>query len=64
MSIEGKSVGGSITSKCSMDVNAHKFCNIKKISMETTGSSVLEVDVPNALKNTTFMMRLVLLSLR
>ena len=47
-----------------MDVNAHKFCTIKKISMETTGSSVLEVDVPNALKNTTFMMRLVLPSLR
>ena len=47
-----------------MDVTAHKFCNSKKISMETTGSSVLEVDVPNALKNTTFMMRLVLPSLR
>ena len=57
MALEGQSVGGSITSKCSLDINAGKYCNFKKISMETTGTSIVEVDIPNVCKNTTFMLR-------
>lgn len=52
-------MGGSITSKCTLDANAGKYCNIKKVSMETTGTSIVEMDIPNVLKNTTFMLRFV-----
>ena len=30
MALEGKSVGGSITSKCSLDISIGKYCNINK----------------------------------
>ena len=40
-----------------MDINAGRYCNFKKISMETTGTSIVEVDIPNVCKNTTFMLR-------
>ena len=57
MSVEGKNFISNLSGKFSIDFKPCAYFNVKKISIEENGASVCDIDVPNVLSGTTFMIR-------
>ena len=57
MSVEGKNFISNLSGKFSIDFKPCTYFNVKKMSIEENGASVCDVDVPNVLSGTTFMIR-------
>ena len=58
MTTEAKtSTGKPVISKVSADFGPCDHCNIKKLSIETTGAVVADADIVKVAKNTIFTLR-------
>jgi len=58
MTTEAKAIAGKpVISKVSADFVPCDHCNIKKLSIETTGAVVADADIVKVAKNTTFTLR-------
>lgn len=57
MTLEGKNLTSALSGKFSIDFKPHKYLNIKKMSLESEGNAICDVDMPNLVKGTTLMFR-------
>lgn len=57
VSLEGKSISGSMMGKLTVDMGSRKYVQKKKMSIDSKGVFVNETDIGNVLKNTTLMLR-------
>lgn len=46
-----------MVSKISTDFAPCGYCTVKKLSIDSTGATVADADIPKLLKNTTFTIR-------
>lgn len=61
MTAEGRAVEGKpVVSKISGDFIPCDYCNVKKLSIDSTGALVGDLDFTKLLKKTTFTLRLLL----
>lgn len=57
MSLEAKNPTCAFNGKFSVDFKPFNYLAVKKLSIENTGATVCDFDIPNFLKGTTFMFR-------
>lgn len=57
MVLEGQNVSGVIGGKVSLDAKTCDYLNIKKLSLDNLGTGIFDVDLPNLVKYSTFMVR-------
>lgn len=57
MSLEGKNFTSAFGGKFSVDFKPSKYFVAKKLSVDSNGAFVCDLDVPNLLKDTTLMLR-------
>ena len=57
MSLEAKNFTSSLSGKFAVDFKPFTYLAVKKLSIENTGAAVLDFDIPNFMRGTTFMFR-------
>ena len=57
MVLEGRYVSGVLGGKVSLDAKTCDYLNIKKLSLDNLGTGIFDVDLPNLVKYSTFMVR-------